>query len=182
MKVCLSFTMVLLITAAGLAANVPPVNGLIIHLKADAITGLADGAAVTQWNDLATTDTVNGMVSQIGTNALPSYYSNVLNGKAVVRFNNSHVLGTASFAWPDVNAGVTILAVFTGDSSAQTAERLCGIGSSAGTGGQFVGWDVSTTTTGTDGGSGLRFNNGKTLVMTNNPVDPNFHVGAIQED
>jgi hypothetical protein len=77
---------------------------------------------------------------------------------------------------------VTILAVFTGDGSGQAGERLCGIGSSSGTGGQIICIDVSTNTTLADGGSGLRFNNGKCLVKASNPLDLNFHVAAAQID
>jgi hypothetical protein len=102
MKNVLRIAMILAIEAIGVSTNVPPVSDLIIHLKANSITGLSDGAVVSQWNDLATTDTVNGTMTQIGSNNRPSYYSNVINGKAVVRFNDAQVLGSASFSWPDV--------------------------------------------------------------------------------
>lgn len=138
----------------GFGGALPVSEGMIIHLDASMLEGFQDGDAVEIWPDLAVNDAVDGTVTQVGSNGLPAYYGDILNGKAVVRFTDAQIMGTAAFAWPDATAGVTILGVFTGDGSGQTGERLCGIGSSTGVSGQILAWDVSTNTTEADGGSG----------------------------
>lgn len=178
MKRCMVFVMMLSVSCISMAALVT--DGLIIQLDAGSITGLNNGDAVTSWADSATGDSINGTVTQLGQNAVPTYQTNVINGRAVVRFGGNNVLNSADFSWIDVDAGLTVFAVVTGDSSGDTGERALGIGQSTGIAGQIVALDVSTNTTEGDGGSGLRFNNGKQLVKAANPLDTNFHSVAFQ--
>lgn len=166
----------------GLDANPPVTDDMAIHLDASSLAGLSDGDAVNVWPDLAAGDTIDGTVAQLGSNLLPTYKSDVLNGKPVVRFANSQVLSSADFSWLDVNAGLTICAVLTGDTSGQSAERAFGVGDNTGASGQIVAFDASTNTDGTDGGSGFRFNNGKALVKNLNPLDNDFHAVILQID
>lgn len=180
MKRCMMFVMMLSVSCISMAALVT--DGLIIHLDAGSIAGLNEGDAVTSWADSATGDSINGTVTQLGQNAVPTYQTNVVNGQAVVRFAGADVLNSADFSWIDVDAGVTVFAVLTGDSSGQTGERALGIGHNTGAAGQVVGLDVSTNTTEGDGGSGLRFNNGKELVKAANPLDTEFHRVIFQID
>lgn len=60
---------------------------LTMWLKADAITGLASGAAVNTWTDSSTA----GANAARNTTA-PTYQTNVVNGKPVVRFNGTNSL------------------------------------------------------------------------------------------
>ncbi len=164
----------------GLDADTPVIDDMVIHLDASSLKGLRDGDPVNVWPDLATGDTIDGTVTKLGANLLPTYKSDILNGKPVVRFTNAQVLSSADFSWLDVDAGLTICAVLTGDSSGQTAERAFGIGDKTGAVGKIVSFDASTTTDGADGGSGFRFNNGKALVRNENPIDNDFHTVTLQ--
>jgi hypothetical protein len=148
----------------GLEADTPVIDDMVIHLDASSLKGLRDGDTVNVWPDLATGDTIDGTVAKLGSNLLPTYKSDIVNGKPVVRFANAQVLGSSDFSWLDVDAGLTICVVLTGDSSGQTAERVFGIGDRTGAVGKMISFDASTTTDETDGGSGFRFNNGKALV------------------
>ncbi len=70
---------------AGLYAK--NVSGLKAWFKADAITGLSDGAAVSTWDDSSASNydlTQGGGINQ------PLYKTNIINGKPVVRFDGSN--------------------------------------------------------------------------------------------
>lgn len=71
---------------ASLTPQLPTIAGLKLHLKADAITGLADGAAVATWEDQSGegNDATQGTAGE-----RPTYQTNELNGKPVVRFDAS---------------------------------------------------------------------------------------------
>lgn len=182
MNVRFGWVLILLIMSMSVSAQVPLTDSLIIWLRADAIQdqGLNNGDAVTEWLDLADTDSVDGTLSTASGQDVPDYVTNILNGKAVVRFNDSNVLVSTPFSWPDVSRGVTVLAVCTGDQSGAAGERLWGIGEAGGTAGQYLSLDVSTSTSLTDAGSGARFNNGKSLVSAQNPLDSGFHVTVLK--
>lgn len=89
-----------------LAANLSPLGtaaavfspdriaGLAVWLKADALTGLADGDPVSAWPDASG----NGNAAAGAGAARPAYKVNILNGLPVVRFGGSHVLQTAAFS------------------------------------------------------------------------------------
>jgi hypothetical protein len=84
------------------------ISGLELWLKADAITGLADGAAVASWLD----SSGNARHAVQATGALkPLYKVNIINGLPVVRFN-SDILSTPTIDLTGTNA-VTLFAVFT---------------------------------------------------------------------
>ncbi|MCA9248424.1 MAG: lamin tail domain-containing protein, partial [Planctomycetales bacterium] len=59
-------------------------DSLVARFQADAITGLADGELVATWNDSATSD---GQAQNAVASGDPTFYSNVANGHAVVRFD-----------------------------------------------------------------------------------------------
>lgn len=63
--------------------NPIPTNGLNLFLRADSITGLTEGAAISQWNDESGN---NNHATQATGSYQPTYRTNVLNGKPVVRF------------------------------------------------------------------------------------------------
>lgn len=67
----------LLITPVG---SIP---GLKLWLKADAITGLNDGAVVTTWNDSSSN---NNNATQSNEGYKPVYKTNIVNGKPVLQF------------------------------------------------------------------------------------------------
>jgi hypothetical protein len=62
------------------------IAGLSLWLKADAITGKADGDALSQWDD--SSGQANHVTQATGA-ARPTYRTNVLNGKPVVRFDGA---------------------------------------------------------------------------------------------
>ncbi len=155
-------------------------EGLIIHLDAGKINGLIDGDEVSLWPDQSQSDSVNGTLNTVSGWNMPKYYRNGLNGRPVVRFNGSNCLNTAPFTMPDISKGLTIFVVATGDKSGESGERVLQIGQVGGTPGAVLGIDLSTTVSGTDGGSGGRFNNGKSLVSTNNPMNTGFSIIALQ--
>jgi hypothetical protein len=85
-KVLMMLSMLVL---AGTASALTVTNGLVMHLNADTITGIADGAAIGIWADQ----------SGLGNNALqatasyqPVYIaaSSALNNKATIRFDGSN--------------------------------------------------------------------------------------------
>lgn len=180
MKKCLLLTLTGVLQC--FAFSIPVTDGLIIHLDAGSITGLNDGDPVTVWPDLAASDAVNGNVSAITGWNPPIYRSAAFDGNAVVRMQGGDLLASSLLTLPNVNDGLTVFVVAQGDQSGQTAERILQLGSKAGTGGKCFGVDFSTDTVGADGGSGVRFNNGKSLVRANNPITAGFHIAALQID
>lgn len=88
------------------------ITGLHGWYKADAITGLSNGAAVTQWND--SSGFVNHAAQATGTNQ-PTYQTNVINGLPVVRFDGGTdrlvITNTDMLAITNNAAGITMSAV-----------------------------------------------------------------------
>jgi len=81
--------------------------GLQLWLDAAAITGLADGDAVSSWPDLS----ANGYhATQADAAKKPTYKTNILNGKAVVRFDGGDFLASSC---PADTKPVTIFFVAT---------------------------------------------------------------------
>ncbi len=155
-------------------------DGMIIHLDAGSISGLSDGDAITAWGDSAVSDSVNGDVLQGSGKEAPVYVSNSLNGNPAVSFVGSAVLASDMLTIPDINSGLTVFVVATGDKSGLAAERVLQIGQQTSNAGHILGVDFSTDTGLADGGSGARFNNGKSLVKTGNPLDNNYHIAILQ--
>jgi autotransporter-associated beta strand protein len=87
--------------AATATAAPNSLSGLSLWLKADAITGLTDGATLTTWND-SSTNARNATVLA-GT---PTFETSELNGQPVVRFSAN---GETSLQFPSLN---TIRTVF----------------------------------------------------------------------
>jgi uncharacterized sulfatase len=155
----------------------------IVRLKAQSLAAQGNGSAVSNWTDTATGDSFNGAVSQSTASSRPTVVTDALNGRAVISFDGNDSLGSSTTnSLPVSNRGITVLAVATGDTSGDTAERLGQIGDSGGAAGQVVGLDVSTSPTSTsNGGAGFRFNNGASLYDT--PIaDPGFHIVVWQID
>lgn len=93
-------------------AGVQPdsVAGLTLWFKADAITGLSDGAAVSTWTDSSAN--VNSATQASGS-LQPLYKTNILNGNPVVRFDGSNdTLATGSNTGLTGNQAMTAFAVF----------------------------------------------------------------------
>lgn len=152
-----------------------------VRLNAQDLAGLGNGAAVASWNDAATGDIFIGNVSQSNAASRPTLLTNTLNGRAVVSFDGDDVLLSASNnALPSPDKGITVFAIATGDTTGATAQRLGQLGDSGGASGKIVGFDVSTSPTSTsNGGAGLRYNNGSSLYDT--PlVDGGFHIVVWQ--
>jgi hypothetical protein len=73
-------------TCTGTTCETPAKASLVMWLKADAITGLADGAAVAAWSDASGQ---NNNTAQATVARRPVYKTNVVNGKPVVRFDGA---------------------------------------------------------------------------------------------
>lgn len=95
--------MLLGFTASGTQeATLPDIAGLRVWLKADAITGLNDGDAISTWAD----SSGNGYdFTQMG-DSRPLYKTGIQNGKAGVLFDGTNDLMTM------VSAAVTVGTVF----------------------------------------------------------------------
>jgi len=163
---------------SGSYAQLPVTEGLIVHLRADSLTGLEDGAPVTVWIDSAQDDPVDGTVLDVGSGT-PEYKADVLFGKPVVRFNDAEALSSAQFTIPNVQAGVTCVMVCTGDKSGALHERIGHFGAWDAFGGVSISMDVCTQQN-TPQGSGFRLNNGWSLAGNPNPMTTGFHVGVWQ--
>ena len=163
---------------SGAYAQLPVTESLIVHLRADSLTGLEDGDPVAVWVDSAQDDPVDGTVSDVGSGT-PEYKADVLLGKPVVRFNGAEGLSSVQFAIPDVGAGATCVMVCTGDKTTDLHERLGHFGAWDASGGVSIAMDVCAQQ-GTAEGSGFRLNNGWSLAGNPNPMTTGFHVGVWQ--
>lgn len=68
-----------------------PETNLALWLKADAIVGLNDDDLVSQWDDASGN---SHHATQAVSDSKPTYKTNILNGKAVVRFNGDFLSGS----------------------------------------------------------------------------------------
>ena len=95
-------------------AQLPPTNGLQLWLKADAITGLADGQKIATWSDISS----NGFHATQATVAnQPVFHTNVLNSLPAVRFSDD---GSTSAGNTNINH-LTSSLTLNGNSNAVTA-------------------------------------------------------------
>ncbi len=83
---------------------------LSVWLKADAITGLNDGDAVTTWNDSSASA---NNVTEATTSQKPLYKTAIVNGLPVVRFDGTDDVLVASVNVFDLASGYTIFAVIS---------------------------------------------------------------------
>jgi hypothetical protein len=171
----LSAVMIILFTAP--VQGVPVTEGLIIHLRADALN-LNDGDPVAVWPDSASNDIIDGTVLQIPGRGVPTFSIDGYDGFPAVRFSTAQeLLDSNVWTW-DATKGVTVFGVFTGG-TARGIQRVCQVGNGLGNNHQVVGADMVSNQT--DGGSGLRYNNGNALTTAaNNPLTSGFHVCAWQ--
>ena len=134
------------------AGGLPAGAALRVWFKADGITGVTNGAAVTTWNDASG----NGFnASYVGT--APTYVASAINGQPTVRFNaaNSTCMGFT----PPVQDDFTILCVFR-------SSQGIGTGTQFYQGAGLVNAEVPATVN--DLGTSLNAN-GKILAGTGNP-------------
>ncbi|NLK40514.1 MAG: hypothetical protein GX298_00470, partial [Planctomycetes bacterium] len=171
----LSAVMIILFTAP--VQGVLVTEGLIIHLRADALN-LNDGDPVAVWPDSASNDIIDGTVLQIPGRGVPTFSIDGYDGFPAVRFSTAQeLLDSNVWTW-DATKGVTVFGVFTGG-TARGIQRVCQVGNGLGNNHQVVGADMVSNQT--DGGSGLRYNNGNALTTAaNNPLTSGFHVCAWQ--
>lgn len=97
------------------------VSGLIGWWKADALN-LADGAAVSSWTD---SSSQNNPLAQATGGSQPTFQTNQLNGKPIVRFNGSKFMSSSSAIGANTAMTWFIVAKSTGYTS---VNRVCGIG------------------------------------------------------
>lgn len=89
--------------------NPATLAGIKLWLKADAITGLTDGQAVSSWID----SSGNGFNATQGNGSYqPIYKTNIKNGLPVVRFDgNDDFLATVNGAISDITNEITVFAI-----------------------------------------------------------------------
>lgn len=94
-------------------------DGLNLWLDAEKITGLSAGAQVSQWDDASGN---NNHATQGTSSARPTYQTNVLNGKPVVRFDGSNDnVSIASGVFNGMSTQVSIFIVASSSASKLTS-------------------------------------------------------------
>ena len=162
--------------------RLPDFDSPIVHLRADDLD-LFDGQGVAGWNDGAGGDPFNGSVGQGDPSRRPTFRADALNGRAAIEFDgvDDVLISSANNALGGLNnVGFTVFVVAEGDASGETAERAAQFGSRTGDAGQIVALDLSTSDpAATNGGSGLRFNDGANLHDAGLDAGE-FHILAFQ--
>lgn len=108
----------------------PVTSGLKLHLKADAITGVADGGAVATWPD----SSGNAFDATEATNQ-PTYKTGIVNGRPIVRFDGTDdrlIIATGFNATTKAVSGITVIGVYKTAVSDAT-RRVLGIQQGTGT-------------------------------------------------
>ena len=154
------------VNAIGEGTNSAPASvntsALAVWFKADAITGLTNGAAVSTWTDL----TGNGYnaIQTLSANQ-PTYATNAMNGLPVVRFNPAN----SSYLWfyRPVQDDFTMIFVYRSSQGLNTGLNF---------------WEGAGLVNGEQGGTvndfGLSLNaNGRILAGTGNP-DTSIYSGT----
>lgn len=99
--------------AAVVSDSVSAISNIIARWRADQITNLTTGAAITTWPDLS----VNGYTATAGT-ASPTWITGALGGQPVARFN-----GTSQYLTANANSGDPAQTVVAVISTAGTGSR-----------------------------------------------------------
>lgn len=100
-------------SSPAVSAQPDTISGLSLWLKADALA-LSDGAAVATWTDSSS----NGFnATQASAGSRPTYRTNIVNGKPVVRFNGTSNFMTTSGA---INGPMTVFYVASSTASVGT--------------------------------------------------------------
>lgn len=108
---------------SGAALPTPPVANPLLWLDASAITGLADGAAVTTWMDLSG---YGRHATQATAGSKPTYKTAIQNGRAVVRFDGTaDCMQAPSITW---GAAMTVMVVVRGFASGGSHQIIFEIG------------------------------------------------------
>jgi hypothetical protein len=95
--------------------SLPVTSGLVLHLDAHAITGLNNGESVTQWTDLSGVG--NHFTTPLGRGD-PTYQTNVVNGKPVVRVT------TAQESRTTTNFPAPVTVIYCVRQTGPSAQRL----------------------------------------------------------
>jgi hypothetical protein len=168
-KVLFALSMLVL---AGAASALTVTDGLVMHLDAGTITGIAEGAAIDTWADQ----------SGLGNNALqsiaarqPVYIasSSAFNSKAVVRFDGSNDFLDLNETMVNVGS-FTLFAVGQFDRTGMSANSFMIDGQAgSGDGRLRIGWDIVGTKFTMRGG------NSANLPAWNPAADTNLHIFTL---
>jgi predicted alpha-1,6-mannanase (GH76 family) len=160
------FYVVSAVNAVGEGPNSAPASAstsaLTVWFKADAITGLASGAAVSTWTDL----TGNGYNAMQTLSAnQPTYVTNAMNGLPVIRFNPAN--NTCLWFYRPVQDDFTMIFVYRSSQGISTGTDF---------------WNGAGLVNGEQGGTvndfGISLNaNGQMLAGAGNP-DTTIHSGT----
>jgi hypothetical protein len=88
-------------------------SDLVAWYKADAITGLSDDDPVSTWTD----SSASGWNASESTTHRPTYKTNILNSKPIVRFSGTNNLSLGSVDMARNVAGVTVYSVVSKDNT-----------------------------------------------------------------
>jgi len=174
-RVMTAIVLCMVLTAATYA-ELPVTEGLVVELRAEALESLQDGEAVTVWADLAGDDAVDGTVASMDGVTEPVFVSQASYGGPAVRFEViSGLVSGALDTGFDPGAGVTVLALCSGDRTGELDARIAEIGPIPAPGGGTFAFDVSTNI---DYGPGFRLNNGYAVTSGSSVMTTGWHVGA----
>lgn len=121
------------------ASSSIPSSGLQLWLKADAITGLSDGASVSTWAD---TSGIGNHAAQADPAKMPKWFGSAVNGKPVVRFDGTNdYLNLGDPASLTIRDGITIITVakMNGANANASKQTVYGRGSAVTTDLDFAG-------------------------------------------
>ena len=107
--------------------TIMPTSGMLLWLRADAITGINNGGSVTTWTDQSGNGN-NAVYENPNGEVAPTYVTNVYNGMPVVRFGGDNLLQVSSLTL----GTYTIAAVFKTTGNSQIVyEHSDGMGSNS---------------------------------------------------
>jgi hypothetical protein len=159
------------VDSAGAGGNSSEVNALPYNLgawfDANAITGVASGAAMTNWADLSGN---RNNATQSGATNRPVYLTNAMNGMPVVRFNSTNA-SYLQFNRP-VQDDFTIMVVF------QSRQTNQGTGTAFFQGAGLVNGDQPNA----QNDFGTQINAGGQIVVGTGNADTSIHSGSGYND
>lgn len=85
-----------------------PMASLKAWFKADSVTGTSDGTTIATWNDSSTSA---NHATQATANARPTYKTNIINGRPVIRFDGSTDYMGSNYIPPTAAASRTVMTV-----------------------------------------------------------------------
>jgi hypothetical protein len=145
------------------------IDGCQLWLDANQITGLSDGDAVGTWSDKSGQE---NDATQSDASYKPTYKTNIVNSKPVVRFDGGDLLATTSVV-SALSSSATIFAVVKNPSTASGDDIFLGHSTAASTANNYLWIGIRNTT----GYAAMDMNGGNTKVNGDTDLrDDVFHI------